>query len=187
MATFRERTKIGQRPEGAARQSAAQFGSFAAAEKLAPGTYDENPVVKPMILSHGTLGVIDIHESKRFYTEFLGLHCVRHSPTTLNVRMGGYWSIVCLEIGEQTQPTRTYHHWGIDVATPEEVDEAYEAALRDKEKYGIRRINKPRPQHTGGDYAFMLQDRDGNWWEIQYIVEPMKYDKRFARGDIEEV
>jgi catechol 2,3-dioxygenase-like lactoylglutathione lyase family enzyme len=183
MATFQERTRIGQRPEGPA-QTAAQFGSFKAADKLAPGTYAEDPIVKPMILSHGTLGVIDLEESKRFYTEFLGLHCVRHSKTTLNVRMGGYWSIVCLKIGDAVQPTRVYHHWGLDVATPEEVDAAYEAALKYKDKYGIRVINKPRPQHTIGDYAFKLQDRDGNWWEIQYIVEPMKYDKRFAQGDI---
>ena len=183
MATFEERTKIGIRPDGAT-QSAAQFGTFKEGDELAPGTYVEDSVVKPMILSHGTLGVIDLAESKRFYTEFLGLHCVRHSKTTLNVRIGGYWSIVCLEIGEAVQPTRVYHHWGLDVSTPEEVDAAYEAAVKYKDKYGIRRINKPRPQHTGGDYAVMLQDRDGNWWEIQYIVEPMKYDKRFARGDV---
>lgn len=183
MVSVRERTGIGRRPKGE-KQSAAQFGSFKAADEKAPGTHAADSVVKPMILSHGTLGVIDLAESKRFYTEFLGLDCVRHSKTTLNVRMGGYWSIVCLKIGEAVQPTRVYHHWGLDVSTPEEVDAAYEAALKFKDKYGIRRVNKPRPQHTAGDYAFMLQDRDGNWWEIQYIVDPMKYDKRFARGDV---
>jgi predicted lactoylglutathione lyase len=102
----------------------------------------------------------------------------------MNVRVGGYWCVVCLEIGDAVRATKIYNHWGLDVATPEEVDTAYEAALKYKDKYGIRRVNKPRPQHEHGDYAFKLQDRDGNWWEIQYIVEPMKYDKRFARGDV---
>ena len=183
MATATERAKRYERPEGE-RQSAAQFGSFKASDVKAPGTYCDHSIVKPMILSHGTLGVIDLSESKKFYTEFLGLDCVRHTERGMNVRVGGYWGVVCLEIGEGTMATKVYHHWGLDVATPEEVDAAYEAAQKYKEKYGIRRINKPQRSHSDGDYAFKLQDRDGNWWEIQYIVKPMKYDQRFARGDI---
>lgn len=75
-----------------------------------------------------------------------------------------------------------YNHWGLDVATREEVDTAYQKALELQQEYGIRRVNKIRLWH--GDYAFKLQDRDGNWWEIQNIEDPMKYDKRFARGDV---
>ncbi len=161
---------------------ATQFDSFKASDDRAPNTHDEASIVKPMILSHGTLGVIDLAKSKRFYTEFLGLDCVRHTERGMNVRKGGYWAVVCLQIGEQVDPTRVYNHWGLDVATREEVDAAHEKALELQEKYGIRRVNKIRLQH--GDYAFKLQDRDGNWWEIQHIEDPMKYDKRFARGDI---
>lgn len=184
MATVsREARRSTAKPAGPGRkQHATQFKSFKASGVKAPETYAEDSIVKPMILSHGTLGVIDLKESKKFYTEFLGLDCVRYQERGLNIRVGGYWSIVCLEIGEGVQPTKIYHHWGIDVSTREEVEAAYEAALRYKEKYGIRRINKIQIQH--GDYAFKLQDRDGNWWEIQYIEEPMKYDKRFARGDV---
>ena len=163
-------------------QTVAQFADFKAGQNRAPDTYCENSVVKPMILSHGTLGVIDLAESKRFYTEFLGLDCVRHTERGLNIRKGGYWSVVCLEIGEKAESTRVYNHWGLDVASREEVDAAYAKALELQEEYGIRRVNKIRLQH--GDYAFKLQDRDGNWWEIQHIEDPMKYDKRFARGDV---
>ena len=162
--------------------AAAQFGNFKAADEKAPGTTAPDPVVKPIILSHGTLGVIDLAQSKRFYTEFLGLDCVRHTERGLNLRKGGYWSVVCLEIGDKVQATKLYNHWGLDVASRDEVDAAYAAALRLKDEYGIRRVNKIQISH--GDYTFKLQDRDGNWWEIQYIEEPMKYDKRFARGDI---
>ncbi len=161
---------------------ATQFDSFKASDDRAPDTHDEASVIKPMILSHGTLGVIDLAASKRFYTEFLGLDCVRHAKRAMNVRKGGYWAVVCLQIGEKVDPTRVYNHWGLDVATREEVDAAYEKALELQEKYGIRRVNKIRLNH--GDYAFKLQDRDGNWWEIQHIENPMKYDKRFAQGDI---
>jgi len=71
-----------------------------------------------MILPHGTLGVIDLSESKKFYTEFLGFDCVHHGERAMNVRVGGYWNVVCLEIGDVVQATKIYNHWGLDVATP---------------------------------------------------------------------
>lgn len=42
----------------------------------------------------------------------------------------------------------------------------------------------PQFETWRAESAFRLQDRDGNWWEIQFIVEPMKYNKSFARGDV---
>ena len=36
--------------------SAARFGNFKAADEKAPGTTAPDPVVKPIILCHGTLG-----------------------------------------------------------------------------------------------------------------------------------
>ena len=44
--------------------STTRFKSFKAADEKAPGATAPNPVVKPIILSHGTLGVIDLSESK---------------------------------------------------------------------------------------------------------------------------
>jgi hypothetical protein len=40
-----------------------------------------------------------------------------------------------------------------------------------------------------GTYAFYFQDRDGNWWEFQYVGDGQetgsgRYDKHYARGDV---
>jgi predicted lactoylglutathione lyase len=72
------------------------------------------------------------------------------------------------------------HHWGVDVATKEEADEAYKKAQEHREKYSIRKITKPLNQH--GVYSFSLQDLDKNWWEIQYA--PHQHEACFARGDV---
>jgi hypothetical protein len=39
----------------------------------------------------------------------------------------------------------------------------------------------PTTQH--GAYSFYLEDRDSNWWEIQYVEEG-SHDKMFERGDV---
>lgn len=138
------------------------------------------PLIQPRTLSHGTLEMVDIKKSKRFYKEFLGLDVVQHRPFALNIRKGGYWVIVCLEVGDKVRALGVRNHWGIDVATREEVEQAHALAHEHKEKYGIRKIARIRDEDRA--YAFYLQDLDFNWWEIE-CVEDDKYNKRFEIGD----
>jgi len=69
-------------------------------------------------------------------------------------------------VGEAVHPVNVLNHWGMDVRTKEEVDAAYDAALKHKEKYKIRQVLKPAMQH--GVYSFYMEDLDHNWWEIQH-------------------
>ena len=63
-------------------------------------------------------------------------------------------------------PVNVLNHWGMDVRTKEEVDDAYEKALKFKDKYKIRQVLKPVLQH--GVYSFYMEDLDHNWWEVQH-------------------
>ncbi len=139
------------------------------------------PLIRPRTLSHGTLEMVDIEKSKKFYKEFLGLDVVQHRPFALNIRKGGYWVIVCLQAGEKTRPLGVRNHWGIDVETRADVDRAHALAHEHKEKYGIRKIARIRDEDRA--YAFYLEDLDHNWWEIE-CVEDDKYNKRFEVGDL---
>ena len=76
--------------------------------------------------------------------------------------------------------TRSINHWGVDVRSREEVDAGYKAALENKEKYGIRQVLKPVDQH--GVYSFYLEDRDHNWWEVQFY-DGFQHDDWFDFGD----
>ena len=146
---------------------------------------DEAPpresVVPSVMLSHGTLECRDLAASRRFYEEFLGLETVFHGKRTMLIRKGGYWGVVCVNRGDKVRPMGPLNHWGIDVASRAEVDRAREDAIRLKERYGIQEVHQARDQH--GVYSFYLQDRDGNWWEIQSLPEPALYDRLFERGD----
>jgi catechol 2,3-dioxygenase-like lactoylglutathione lyase family enzyme len=137
-------------------------------------------VVKPMLLSHGTMMCRNMVNSRRFYQEFLGVEVVRHAKAALMLRLNTGMYIVCVCIGERVPNQHVMTHWGLNVASREEVDRAHAAALEFKEKYGIQQIKSVRERH--GAYAFYLQDLDNNWWEIQY--EPRTIDDSFNRGDI---
>ena len=56
-------------------------------------------VVKPYVLSHGTMECFNLGESRRFYEEFLGMECVQHARRTMAVRCGMKFHIVCVQVG----------------------------------------------------------------------------------------
>lgn len=138
-------------------------------------------VVKPFCLSHGTLECYDLVETRRFYEEFLGLECVRHGKPAMAIRLAMRFHIICVEVGEQLKPVHLLNHWGVDVQTREEVDEAYRQAVANKEKYKIRQVMEPKDMH--GVYSFYLVDLDHNWWEIQYYENGFQHDDLFDFGD----
>lgn len=137
-------------------------------------------IVNPMLLSHGTLMCKDMAKSRRFYEEFLGLEVVRHARPAMMLRLKTGMYVVCVCIGERVPNQHVMTHWGLNVATREEVDRAHAAAVEHKEKYGIQKINKVLERH--GAYGFYFQDLDNNWWEIQH--EPRAIDDFFNGGDI---
>jgi len=140
----------------------------------------KSSIVKPMLLSHGTLMCRDLAKSRRFYEEFLGLEVVRHARPAMMLRLKTGMYVVAVCIGEKVPDQHVLTHWGLNVATRAEVDRAHAEALRLKEKYGMQKINKVLERH--GAYGFYFQDLDNNWWEIQH--EPRAIDDFFGRGDI---
>jgi catechol 2,3-dioxygenase-like lactoylglutathione lyase family enzyme len=145
------------------------------------------PLNRPVMLSHGTITCRDLAASRRFYEEFLGLDCVRHTEGGLLLRKGGYCSIVCLQVGDHVRPVDRQHHWGIDLASREDVDRALALAHEHKERYGIHQISRITEHHGG--YSFYFRDMDENYWEFQYVggdygKEGGYYDRMFARGDV---
>src|SRR5262245_11825070 len=137
-------------------------------------------VVVPTHLSHGTLMCRNLATSRRFYEEFLGLEVVRHARPAMMLRLNSNMYVVCVCIGEHVPHQHLLTHWGVNVASREEVDRAHEAAVRLKDEYGIQKIHSARERH--GAYGFYMQDLDNNWWEVQY--EPRGINDFFDRGDV---
>src|SRR5436305_14464550 len=106
-------------------------------EKIQDGiadTANEKSVVKPYVMSHGTMEVYSLKESRRFYEEFLGLECVRHAKPAMVVRCGLKFHIVAVEVGAAVHPQNGLNHWGMDVCSKEGGDKDHEAGTKHKDK-----------------------------------------------------
>jgi catechol 2,3-dioxygenase-like lactoylglutathione lyase family enzyme len=152
---------------------------------------DVGPVLKPQMLSRGTVVVKDLARARRLYEEFLGLECVDYAPGAMLVRDRdprglrqkagkSYW-VMDVRVTDGDWQTSLFKHWGIDVASREEVDQVHAAAMANKERFGIRTVRKPRGQH--GTYSFYFEDEDGNWWEIECRPPGEDNETVFAAGD----
>ena len=135
-------------------------------EKIQDGIVDpgeRNSILKPYVMSHGTLECHNLKESRKFYEEFLGFECVRHALPAMVIRCGLKFHIVCVEVGDKVHPVSLLNHWGIDMESKEKVDESYEKALKYKDRVqdqagpearvAARRVlllhGGPRPQLVG--------------------------------------
>jgi predicted lactoylglutathione lyase len=148
-------------------------------DALAPNP-NVKSVVNPEYLSHGTLECYNLAASRKFYEEFLGFECVRHGKTSMAIRCGMRFHVVCIESGDTLHPCHVENHWGIDVESPEEVDRIWRAAQELKGKYGILEVRDVVRQH--GVYSFYMEDLDHNWWEFQYY-DGVQTDDMFDFGD----
>src|SRR4051812_22226085 len=152
-------------------------------EKIQDGIAEpknEGSVVKPYVMSHGTMECYSLKESRKFYEEFLGMECVRHAKPAMAVRCGMKFHIVCVEVGSAVHPCNVLNHWGLDVGSRDEVDRVHREAKANQEKFKIKQVLDVVDQH--GVYSFYLEDLDHNWWEIQ-SYDGFQHDDMYDFGD----
>ena len=101
-------------------------------------TAEVKPAIRPRFISHGTLGSKDLAQTRRFYEEFLGLEVVQTSPISLMIRLGGDHVYAVVQVKDKPEMPRIYHN-GLDVETPQEVDEAYRTVLANQETWGLHK------------------------------------------------
>src|SRR3546814_15021046 len=96
------------------------------------------------------------------------------------MRFGLKFHIGCLETGNEVRPNTIANHWGLDVRTKEEVDEAHAKLTEVKDQYGIKTIMPVQMQH--GVYSFYFECLNSSWWEIEYY-DGFLHDDFFDFGD----
>ena len=79
------------------------------------------------------------------------------------IRLGGDHVYAVVQVKDKPEMPRIYHN-GLDVETPQEVDEAYRTVARQPGDLGAAQGARPVAQH--GTYSFMFWDIDDNCWEI---------------------
>lgn len=124
--------------------------------------------MKSLGLRHLALRVRDAQKTKKFYCDFFDMS-VEWEPDAKNIFLTsqGQDNLALHEteglvLDEKNQ---ALDHLGFVMATPKDVDELYEKAL--KEKISIQQHIK---KHRDGAYSFYLKDPDG--YVVQVIHHP---------------
>lgn len=150
-------------------------------------------MINPTLLSYGTFVTTDLKRARAFYQDFLGLECVRYKSDAMLVRDRGthpagrlngnpYWVLNIQRVDKVDHPQNVLNHWGVDMASREEVDRAHAMAIKYKDAFGIRKIMQPKVQHDS--YSFYFQEYDSNFWEITARTAERSAAAVRARGDI---
>jgi catechol 2,3-dioxygenase-like lactoylglutathione lyase family enzyme len=141
----------------------------------------------------GSMVTTDIAAARRFYEDFLGFECVqpaagrllardRYARAAMEAGDDDFFVLDVTLVSEISNPQRMLHHWGLDVASVEEVDRIYAAAKSRKDELGITKLMPISGMH--GAHSFYFADRDSNWWEIEYRLDGLDNEGFFARGDV---
>lgn len=153
---------------------------------------ERRSVLKPMILSRGTLMTKNLQRSRNLCEEFLGLECVQiaedrmlvrdRDPGVLRQRRGDVYWVMDVHLVDEKVETNLFKHWGIEVSSDEDVRRVHVFVEANKERLGLKVVRSPRMQH--GTYSFYTEDQDGNWWEVECRPPEESTDNVFARGDM---
>lgn len=137
---------------------------------LAPGQW----------MSHGTLELSNFDQTRRFFTEVLGIETVRHAAGGMFATKGVYMTIACVGTPQINVNQGFDNRWGLEVGSREAVDAAYARVAAVQQDWEISELLPPA-QRTPF-YSFCLRDVNGNWWEIQDAGAEI-YDELFRQGD----
>ena len=137
-------------------------------EMLQDGIADaknENSIIKPYMMSHGTMECFSLEESRRFYEEFLGLECVKHAPAgdgrplRPQIPHRGRRSRQCRASLQRAQSLGHRRHL--------EGGGRSGACGRHPVQGQVQDPPSAAGAESHGIYSFYLEDLDHNWWEIR--------------------
>ena len=150
----------------------------------------DNPVIKPVLLSRGTLETIDIHKTRLMCEEVLGFECAMLGADRMIMRHRSnrpgttYWVLEVCQAPEVRTPQHLTNHWGIWIKGRDAVDRACALLQENQERYGLLRVQPPRPTHEGArDYSFYFEDESHVWWEIGEHPDEDAFMDLFGHGD----
>ena len=122
----------------------------------------------PQALTHGTITCLNLDNSRRFYSEVLGLDVVSPSrsvkPSYIK-HPATPWYVVSLERPPAMRvPLTRLQRYTIAVESPDAVAEAHRSLKKCGEEVGVTELEEIKKADES--ISFLLSDPDRNWWEV---------------------
>jgi catechol 2,3-dioxygenase-like lactoylglutathione lyase family enzyme len=123
-------------------------------------------MIRPIALSATHMECRDLRESMAVLTDLLAFEKIAEKPGEAILKHPNtHWLLVVHEAGPDAPTKQMHNHWGVRVATMEEVDRAYEYLNAHKAEYKLGHIGKPLWNH--GSYSCYFVEPGTNGWEIE--------------------
>jgi catechol 2,3-dioxygenase-like lactoylglutathione lyase family enzyme len=122
--------------------------------------------MKPMKLAETHMECRTLAESAPVLTDLLAFEKIAEGSGEATFKHPNTdWRLIVHEAGPDAPAKQMHNHWGVRVATNEEVDKAYEYLTAHKDEYKISQIGKPLWNH--GSYSCYFLEPGTNGWEIE--------------------
>ncbi|MGH7826507.1 MAG: VOC family protein [Candidatus Binatia bacterium] len=137
-------------------------------------------MIKPIALSATHMECGSLKESLPVLTDLLAFEKIAEAPGEATLKHPNTdWRLVVHESGSGAPIKQMHNHWGVRVATTQEVDAAYAHLTANKEKYDIQQIGKPLYNH--GSYSLYFLEPGTNGWEIECYESALRKESLIQR------
>jgi catechol 2,3-dioxygenase-like lactoylglutathione lyase family enzyme len=134
-----------------------------------------NPVIQPTGLVHGHSECRYLDETIPVLTQVLALDLIeRQNGQAILQHPNTGWKLILHEGGAEVKDKPERNHYGVRVSNNQEVDNAYQYLLANKEKLGLKKVVKRKERD--GSYSMFFVEPGGNYWEIE------SYENRHKAG-----
>lgn len=133
-------------------------------------------MIKPIALSATHMECRNLRDSMAVMTDLLAFETISEKAREAALKHpNSPWLLVLHDAGPDAPAKPMHNHWGVRVATTEEVDKAYEYLTAHKERYKLGAIGRPTWSH--GSYSCYFVEPGTNGWEIECYED-------FARKEV---
>jgi catechol 2,3-dioxygenase-like lactoylglutathione lyase family enzyme len=132
-------------------------------------------VIQPTGLVHGHSECRDLDETIPVLSHVLALELIdRGDGEAVLKHPNTGWRLILHESGPEGPDKPERNHYGVRVSNNQEVDNAYQYLLAQKEKLGLKKVVKRKERD--GSYSMFFVEPGGNYWEIE------SYENRHKAG-----
>lgn len=137
-------------------------------------------MLRPIALANTHMECRYLKETAPVLTDLLAFEKVAQRPGEATLKHPNTdWLLIVHEAGPEAPAKPMDNHYGVRVATRQEVDAAYEFLNAHKDEYGLRQIGKPLYNH--GSYSLYFLEPGTNGWEIECYEEVLRKEAGWTR------
>jgi catechol 2,3-dioxygenase-like lactoylglutathione lyase family enzyme len=138
-------------------------------------------MIEPVALAATHMECRNLQESMVVMTDLLAFDKLSEKPGEAILKHPNtHWLLVLHDAGSDAPTKQIHNHWGVRVATTEEVDRAYDYLTAHKAEYKLGRIGKPLYNH--GSYSLYFIEPGTNGWEIECYATALRKESSARIG-----